>query len=224
MERWRLSVTVMWLVAGAGAMLAAEPARADILPPGGGPIPPREVRVTGTMAELTEGHITLDTQPRSERRTFALGGPVHNGALGLRLGDTVDVLLRGQGNPFAAPVAVIDRVLPGIDLPLRVYESGAAVAWAALGQAPGCWVSEGDRVEACFVSSSDAVALLYGADGKLACSARLAPAAERARWTVAAAPSCSGNARWALTGLRCDGAHACVAEGAGDERLAMTRR
>jgi hypothetical protein len=217
MKRWLLSMSVMM----AAAMTVAMAARADLLPPGGGRPQPREVVVTGTMAELTEGHITVDTQPRNERRTFSLSGPVHNGALGLRLGDTVAVLLRGQGNPFAAPVAAIDRVLPVGDLRLRVYESGSAVVSATLGQAPGCWVSEDDRVEACFVSSSDAVALLYGADGNLACSARLAPAADR--WAVSAAPTCSAGARWALTGLSCD-ARTCLADGAGNERLAMTRR
>jgi hypothetical protein len=220
MKRWLLSMSVM----GAVAMTVAIAARADLLPPGGGRPQPREIVVTGTVAELTEGHITLDTRPSNSRQSFFFAGPVHNGALGLRLGDTVEVLLRGQGNPFAAPVATVDRILPAGDLRLRVYESGAAVAQAALGQAPGCWVAADDHVEVCFVSSSDAVALRYRANGMLACSARLAPAADQGRWAATTAPSCTGAARWPLTGLRCDTAHACTAEGAGGERLAMTRR
>jgi hypothetical protein len=220
MKRWlrRVSVTM------AAAMAGATGAHADVLPPGGGPIPPRQAVLNGTVAELTEGHITLDGTQLRGRQSFRFPGPVHQDALGLRLGDRVAVLLIGHGNPFAAPVAAVDRVLPVADLRLRVYTADASIEPAALGQGPGCWVADENSVEVCFVSSSDAVALRY-ADGKLACSARLAPAADRARWAVTAAPSCSGGARWTLTGLSCDSAaQACTAEGAGGKRLAMTRR
>lgn len=224
------SRTTRWLLATstAIAVLAASAtgAFADVPPPGGGPIPPRSVTITGTVAELTEGHITLDAvQTSGGRRTFLFAGPVHTDALGLRLGDTAAVLLVGRGNPFAAPVAAIDRILPVSDLSLRVYEANGTPQPAALGRGPGCWLA--GSIEICFVSDADAVALRY-ADGKLACSARLAPARDRERWAVAAAPSCSGGARWALASMRCDAtAQSCtiaVADRASEERLAMTRR
>jgi hypothetical protein len=211
--------------------IGATSAGADVLLPGREPSQPREVTVTGTVAELTEGHLTLDAaQTGGARRSFRFDGPVRTDALGLRLGDPVAVLLRGRGNPASAPVAAVDRILPVADLRLRVYTAERGAEPAALGKGPGCWVggTRGTVVELCFLSTSDAVALRYAGDGKLACSARLASARDGDRWTVTAAPSCRGNASWALADLNCDAAaQSCsiaLADPASAERFVMTRR
>jgi hypothetical protein len=181
------------------------------------------------LVELAETRIMLQAAGTGVRHAYLFSGPVQTNALGLRVGDAVAVLLRGRGNPFRDPVAAVERILPVADLRLRVYDWERAIEPGALGQGPGCWLAgRPANVELCFLSTSDAVAMRIGDDGRLACAARLAPAGDGDRWAVTAPPTCSGSARWTLAGLRCDAAaQSCtlaVADRASEERLAMTRR
>ncbi len=218
--------TAAWLT-GATLMMAAAavPAAADVIVPGGRP-QPRTVEITGPVTALAGDQITVADTRGGPARSFTVGRPAD--ALGLRVGDTVAVTLRGFGNPFAAPVASIDRALPGGGPRVRVYDAATPAAAAPLGQAPGCWLS--GPVEVCFVTPTQAVAMRHGAD-KPACTMRLAPVrggegAGRG-WSRTGTTACTGGASWAATRLHCDAAaQSCTFSGPGgaEERLAMTRR
>ncbi len=215
------------LIAALALAAMAAGARADIPPPGGGRPQPREVVVTGTVTALAGTQLTL-AAPGGQPQTFALAGETRADGLGLRVGDTAAVTLRGFGNPFAAPVAWVDRVLPVGDLRLRVYAAGVRAAPPALSHGQGCWVSsrEGESIELCFTSVSRGVALRYRPDGTLACSAPLS-VNRLSNLRFAAQPaSCRDGSSWPLQSVDCDGKDSCrlALSGQQEQVLAMTRR
>ena len=206
------------------AAIATMSAHADLLPPGGRP-QPREIVVTGTVAALASTQITVNDRQGGERRTIALAGPARIEDLGLRVGDTVAVTMRGFGNPFSAPATSIDRVLPDGHTSIRVFFANQPATPPALAEGQGCWVGAraGENVELCFTSVSRGVALRYRPDGALACTAPLQGTGGR---FAAEAASCRDGGSWPVSNVACDGSESCrvTLTGQPEQTLTMTRR